>query len=266
MRPYIALWRMRFRTLIQYRVAAVAGLLTQIAFGLVMVGVLTAFYRLSDARQPMTLAETVTYTWIGQAMLGMLPWGMDSEVSASVRSGQVAYDLARPISVYRHWYARALALRTAPTLLRAVPMFTIALFFLPESIAMEFPTRAGLAAWALSTFGALLLSCALTNFMQSTLFWTVTGLGVQRILPSFVTLLSGMAIPLPLFPDWMQPFLRAQPFSGLVDIPARLFCGALPPQAVWETLPAQLIWTGILILLGRLVLTMGMRRVSVAGG
>ena len=43
MRPYIALWRMRFRTLIQYRVAAVAGLLTQISFGLVMVGVLTAF-------------------------------------------------------------------------------------------------------------------------------------------------------------------------------------------------------------------------------
>ena len=102
--------------------------------------------------------------------------------------------------------------------------------------------------------------------MQSTLFWTVTGLGVQRILPSFVTLLSGMGIPLPLFPDWMQPFLRAQPFSGLVDIPARLFCGALPPQAVWETLPSQLIWTGIIVLLGRLILTFGMRRVSVAGG
>ncbi|MEG0767014.1 MAG: ABC transporter permease, partial [Clostridia bacterium] len=73
-RAYLALWRMRMRTLLQYRVAALAGVATQLLFGLVMVSVLTAFYHQSDAAQPMLLSQTITYTWLGQAMLGMLPW------------------------------------------------------------------------------------------------------------------------------------------------------------------------------------------------
>lgn len=266
MRPYWALLVMRARTLFQYRVAALAGLFTQWTFGYVMISVLIAFYAHTTAAQPMTLAQTITYTWLGQAMLGMLPWNIDRETGDSVRTGAVAYDLARPIDLYAHWYARLIALRTAPTLLKAIPMFLIAGIIMPPSLGMAFPPPAAFAAWLLATSGALLLSCSISAFMQATLFWTVSGDGVTRIMPHFVTLFSGMVIPLPLMPDWMQAFLRYQPFSGLVNLPGMLFCQVLPPSQVWEILTLQLIWTAFFVLVGRFVLSKGLTRLTVAGG
>ncbi len=265
-RPYIALFTARARTLLQYRAAAFAGLMTQWVFGFVMISVLIAFYGYAKGEQPMALAQTVTYTWLGQAMLGTLPWNIDRETGESVRTGGVVYDLARPLDLYAHWYARTLALRTAPTLLKCVPMFLIATFLMPTPYAMQWPGPAGLCAWLLAVCGGLLLSCSITVLMQTSLFWTVTGDGVTRIMPHVVTFLSGMIIPLPLLPDWLQGFLRFQPFTGVMATPAMLFCGALAPSAVWEALALQLFWTGVFVLAGRALLKKGLGKLSVAGG
>lgn len=266
MRPYMALFAMRARTLLQYRVVALAGLITQWVFGFMMINVLSAFYAYTSGAQPMTLAQSVTYTWLGQAMLGMLPWNIDRETGESVRSGDVAYDLTRPIDLYAHWFARALALRSAPTLMKSVPMFLIATFLMPARFAMQWPPVASLAAWLLAVLGALLLSCAVTAFMQSTLFWTVSGDGITRLLPHIVTFFSGMIVPLPLLPSWAQPFLRLQPFSSLVNTPSLLFCQVLPASAIWETLALQLGWTAVFVLLGRAIMRRGLSRLTVGGG
>lgn len=266
MRPYWSLLVMRAKTLFQYRVAAIAGLTTQWLFGFVMTSVLVTFYSQTTASQPMTLAQTVSYTWLGQAMLSMLPWNIDRDMADSVRTGSVAYDLARPLDLYAYWYARAVAMRVAPTLLKSIPMFLIATFLMPEPYTMHWPQLPSLLAWLLSLVGVLTLSCSITLLMQASLFWTVSGEGITRILPHFVTLLSGMVIPLPLMPDWLQTFLRFQPFSGLVSTPNLLFVGAMPPHAVWQTLAIQLGWSLLFILLGRQVVTKGLRKLTVAGG
>lgn len=266
MRPYWALFRARARTLLQYRVAALAGIATQWVFGFVMISVLIAFYQGADAAQPMTLAQSITYTWLGQAMLGIQPWNVDREMRDNVRSGAVAYDLVRPIGLYAYWYARCFAQKTAPTLLKSIPMFLIATFFLPAQYAMQWPSIAGFFAWLAAVGGSLLLSCAITLLMQASLFWTVSGDGLTRILPSFVTLLSGMIIPLPLMPDWLQAFLHYQPFAGLSGLPAMLFCGVSPPSAALEILALQLLWTLVFVLLGRLLMRRGLTKLDVAGG
>lgn len=266
MRAYWTLFAARARTLFQYRVAALAGIVTQWVFGFIMISVLAAFYANASASEPMTLAQTVTYTWLGQAMLGILPWNTDREVVDGVRSGTVAYDLARPLDLYSHWYVRALAFRTVPTLLKSIPMLLIATFLMPSAYAMQWPAMPALFAWLAALMGALLLSCSITLLMQASLFWTVSGDGVVRILPHFVTLLSGMIIPLPLMPDWAQTFLRLQPFAGVSGAPSLLFCGVLPPSAVWETLLLQLVWTAVFVVYGRWLVGRGLAKLTIAGG
>src|SRR5262249_25776408 len=129
--PYAAIVGARFRMLLQYRAAALGGLWTQIFFGLVILGIYEAFYRSTTHPQPMTFAQVASYVWLGQALLAMLPWYVDAEVRARVGSAAVAYDLARRIDLSGLWSARALAWRTAPTVLRAVPMCVIAGVGLP---------------------------------------------------------------------------------------------------------------------------------------
>jgi ABC-2 type transport system permease protein len=271
LRPYRAILSARFRMLLQYRAAALAGLWTQIFFGLVLLMIYEAFYRSTTAPQPMTFTEVVSYVWLGQALLAMLPWNTDAELRAMVRSGAVAYELCRPIDLYSLWFARALALRTAPTILRAIPMSVFAVVILPLVGLGEWrlagpPSLAAALAFGAALACTLFLGCALTTLMNISLLWTIGGEGVALLLATLATFLSGMIVPLPLFPDWAQPIVKALPFAGLVDLPFRVFTGHIPPAAAVSVLQHQILWTLALVLFGRWLLSRGMRRVVVQGG
>ena len=261
--PYAAILSARFRTLLQYRAAAVAGFGTQLFWGLIRMMIFAGFYHSTTAPQPMTYPQVVTYVWLGQAMFAMLIFGVDRDVQAMVRTGTVAYELLRPLDLYNVWYMRAIALRTAPTLLRAVPMFAIAGFFFGLGPP---PSLASGAAWVAATIGALLLACAFWTLLTITMVWTVSGEGVIRLAPALIYVLSGQLLPIPLFPHWAQAALNLLPFRGLVDVPFRMYMGHLPPSQLGVELGQQLAWTFALVLLGRRLLARGLRRLEVQGG
>lgn len=260
---YTALLGARFRVLLQYRAAALAGLGTQIFWGFIRIMIFEAFYAAGSDGQPMSLAEVVTYVWLTQALLLLLPFRGDNDVRDMIRSGNLAYELARPLDLFNVWYARAIALRTAPALLRSLPMFALALPF----FGMQPPASAGSAlAWAATTVGALLVASAITVLMNLTLLWTTSGDGINRLLSSVTIVLSGGIIPLPLFPDWAQGALNLLPFRAIMDVPFRMYMGHIAPGEVWGALAHQLAWAAILILLGRWALARGLGRVAVQGG
>lgn len=273
LRPYLALISGRFRVLLQYRAAAIAGLWTQAFFGAVLIMIYESFYAAAadPATRPMTLAQLVTYVWLGQATFCMLPWNADGELRELIRSGAVAYELCRPMDLYCAWYARALALRTAPTVLRGVPMLLVAMLVLPLVGLSEWrlapPPTLGSGLAFLAALGcALLLGCAVTMLINISFLWTLGGDGMVVLGSAAVTFFSGMLIPLPLFPGWAARVVTWLPFAGLVDLPFRLYSGNLPPTAIWLVLLRQLGWTAALVLWGRRLLARGMRRVVVQGG
>jgi len=263
MRAYRALISARFRMLLQYRAAAIGGIGTQLFFGLAMIMAYEAFYRSSSAAQPMSYRDIVTYVWLGQAFLAMLPWNVDTDLRALIRSGAVAYEMLRPMDLYWAWYCRALALRIAPTLLRAIPVVTLAMLFLGMHLP---PTPASAAAWALGMLGSLFLGCAFTMLMNISLLWTISGEGITTLIPALVLVCSGMNIPLPLFPAWAQRILYWLPFRGLIDVPFRLYLGEIPPGEAGPLFLQQMAWTAALILAGRWLLSRGKRRLIVQGG
>jgi ABC-2 type transport system permease protein len=183
----------------------------------------------------------------------------------------VAYELCRPIDLYWLWYARALAWRTAPTVLRAVPMCIFAALVLPLLGLGEWrltapPSAASALAFAAALACTLLLGCALTTLINISLLWTISGEGAVILMTTLVTFFSGMIVPLPLFPEWAQRFVYALPFAGLVDLPFRIFIGHIAPGAVLGVLRRQLLWTAALALVGRWLLARGLRRIVVQGG
>jgi ABC-2 type transport system permease protein len=263
MSAYLAIFSAKFRALLQYRAAALAGLGTQVFWGFVHLMIFTAFYASTDAPQPMQLHDVITYIWLKQALLLLLPWRPDPDVRAMVRTGNVAYELLRPVDLYGLWFARAVAIRTAPAMLRCLPMVALALLF----FGMELPSGpAEAAAFAASVLAAVLLSAAFTTVLSISVLFTVEGRGVQGLTNSVVNLFSGALIPLPFFPDWFQPAADFMPFRGLMDTPFRLYMGHLPAAEAWMAIGHQLLWVAVLVGFGRWLLRRATRRIVVQGG
>ncbi len=261
--PYTAVLSARFRLLLQYRAAAFAGFVTQIGWGAIRIMAMEAFYRSTIAPQPMSLEDVVTYVWLGQALLGLLPWNPDTEIRAMVRSGTVAYELVRPVNLYTYWFSRSLAFRLAPTLMRSIPLTILALLF----FGMQTPdSPEALVVWLAATFGAVLLSTALTVILSITLMWTISGDGVAMLVSPIIYILAGMVVPLPLFPDWAQFILEMLPFRGICDAPFRLYMGHIPITEAWSVLLHQWIWITILVAFGAWLLSRATRRLIVQGG
>ncbi len=263
MKPYLSLLSARFRVLLQYRAAAIAGFGTQLFWGLIRMMIFQAFYDSSSAPQPIGRADAVTYIWLGQAMLHLLPWNLDPDIRGMVRNGTVAYELLRPMDLYATWYMRAVAQRTAPTLLRSIPLFVVAgLFFGLRPPASPF----AFVSWLLATAMAIALGCAFSTLMNVTLVTTVSGEGIARFASPLVYTLSGMLIPVALLPSAVVPIIYALPFRGLVDTPFRAYLGQLPPGELAPALLHQIAWTLILVAAGRLLLARSVRRLVIQGG
>lgn len=263
MTPYLAIFKARFGILFQYRAAALAGFCTQVFWGIIKVMILQAFYAQSSAAQPMTLLQGITFLWLGQALLQLLPWTIDKEIETQIKNGDVAYELVRPLDLYWSWFYKALAMRIVPTFIRFIPVliFAIVFFDLPSPVSFE-ATMGFCSAIVI----ACLLSAAITASVIISLFWTISGEGIIRMLPHAVILLSGMVVPLPLFPDWMQPFLNIQPFRCIIDIPSRIYTGLIPSHEILFFLSFQLLWVGIFVMGGKYMMHRAIKRFVIQGG
>ncbi|MDZ8056502.1 MAG: ABC transporter permease [Aulosira sp. ZfuVER01] len=272
MTAYWSLFLARFALLLQYRTAALAGVGTQFFWGFVKVMVLEAFFTHATTTQPMTLHEAVGYVWLGQAFLvAIVPWSGDREIQELIRTGGVGYDLLRPTDLYNFWFTRALAMRTAPLILRGIPLLSVTIFLLPivglTERSLTFPPSfAAFGAFLLAFIGAILLSSTLTMLLTISMMWTISGEGINSVFPPILTIFSGMIVPLPLFPDWIKPILNVLPFSGLLDKPFRLFTGNLPPNALFNVLLHQIIWIVVIIILGRFLVKRGVSKLVIQGG
>ena len=270
LRPYAAVVRARFSVLLQYRAAAIAGFLTQCWWGGIKVMVLTAFFTASSGA-PMTLPQAIDYVWLGQALFAMLPWSGDPDVARMVRTGDVAYERLRPLDTYNFWYSRAVARRTANPALRAGPMlFTAGILFRLvgwSAYALRPPSGGEAALLFIASIALVIaLSAAVSVLIDAITVATLSDRGVTVLVSPLVIVLSGSLIPLPLFPDWLQPVLRNQPFAGLMDTPFRIYSGHLSGGGALLALARQLFWVVALIAFGRAVMLRVMSRLQTQGG
>ena len=271
LRPYLAVLSARYSMLLQYRAAAFAGFATQVFWGAIKVMVMAAFYALATSTPPMSFAAVVAYVWLGQGLLGLLPWNVDAELSEKMLTGGVAYELLRPLDLYGFWFARTLAMRTATTTLRLVPMLLLAMVALPLAgldrwaLAPPASFASGVAFFA-SLAATVALATAITMVLHVALFWTISGRGINTLITGLVIVLSGMVVPLPLFPDWAQTFLYWQPFRGLADVPFRIYSGHIPVDAAAFEIAQQVGWAAVIVAIGRTVLAFGRSRLVVQGG
>ena len=267
MKKYLSFFRIRFLCGLQYRAAALAGVVTQFAWGGMNVLLYHAFYRSNPAAFPMGVSQTSCYIWLQQAFMTLLfLWFLDNEIFENIRTGNIAYELARPMDLYGMWFVKNAAARLSRAVLRCLTILVVAAF-VPYPFGLAPP--ADLAAFFLFLLTLLLgtvLVVAFCMLIYIATFYTMSPMGLRMVVLSFTELLTGALVPLPFFPDGLRQAVEYSPFGGMQDLPLRVYSGSLAGEELWLRLGLQIAWIAVLLALGRVWMRRALRRVAVQGG
>ncbi len=77
---------------------------------------------------------------------------------------------------------------------------------------------------------------------------------------------TGAILPLPFMPDRFQQMLKLLPFASMQNVPLRIYSGDLTKAAAWEAIVLQIFWLLALLLLGRILCRLALKKITVQGG
>ncbi len=264
MRLYIELAKKSFQRQLAYRTATLAGLITNMFFGVLRASILIAVYHAQTTSVPdYSVRDAITYTGMTQAFIGALAvWGW-FEIINSIKSGEVASDLSRPYDYYNFWLARDLGRSLFQLLTRGVLGMLVFIVFFGASV----PSSA--SQWlllAISTLLALLLSFGWRFLASAMAFWTTDAVGWMRIASLGILLPTGFMIPIAFMPAWLQTLCYLTPFPGMINTPVDIYLGRASGGAALSLIGLQAGWLIVLMLLGRLAAYAGRRKLTIQGG
>lgn len=266
-KPYLAFFEIRFNCGIQYRTAAAAGVLTQIMWGMMQILLYHAFYKNCPENFPMGFSQTATYFWLRQAFMRLfIPWAVDADILEAVTSGQIAYELLRPLDLYDMWFLKSLASRVSKTILRCIPVLLVG-SFVPAPFGLMLRGRwRVLPVFLISIVAG---ACVVTAFMMLIYGITVSTLssaGIRTLALSAMEFLAGGIIPLPFLPDSVRKVVEVLPFAAMQNMPYRIYSGNISGWNAVCGVGFQLLWLLILVITGKLLFGRTVRRAVVQGG
>lgn len=267
MKKYISFFRLRMVMGLQYRVAALSGIVTQFFWGFMEIFALYAFYESNPEAYPMTMEATCAYVWLQQAFLAFFDvWILDGEITESVVNGNVAYELCRPLHIYDMWFARGMANRLSRACLRCIPILLVA-GLLPRPYGISLPAD-GLhfGLFVLSLFLGLTVVVASCTLVYVFSFFTISTDGIRILFTSMSELLMGAVIPLPFFPEKIQRVLELLPFAAMQNAALQIYSGNLSGNEMQRALCLQIFWVVMLIAGGKMLCRAAEKKVMIQGG
>ena len=267
MRSYLTYFKLKFKIGLQYRAAAISGIITQIFFGLIYISIYNAFYESGSSNYPMPYNQLVSYVWLTQSFLTLIfMWYKDKELVNLIKSGNLAYELARPQDLYFMWYSKTLGERFSLFALRFIPVLLMG-FILPYPFHMSFTfSFIRFLIFIITIFFGSLLMSAITVFFHVILIFTLEERGIVNISMCFAHLFAGTSIPIPFFPKVFQIIANILPFRYVSDLPFRLLVGNIPINEGLYGILIQIIWIIFLVLLGHKLMKIALNKAVIQGG
>ncbi|HEY6796815.1 MAG TPA: ABC-2 family transporter protein [Kineosporiaceae bacterium] len=253
-----------FRRHSRYHGAIIGGAAANTMFGLLRASLVAATITTAGGRLGgYAIATGVTYVWVTQALIGPAQVFYWEDLAVRVRTGDIVVDLARPLDLQAQFGALDLGRALAVTIPRAAPPLTIG--------ALTFGLSLPGDPWAYLAGGCAVLlgvgvSFACRYLVNLCAIWLLDIRGVATVYFTVSTVLCGLVVPVHWFPDWLAALDAATPFPSILQTPADVLTGRVVGPAAGRLLAVQVSWLAAVLLAGRLVQQVGLRRLVVQGG
>ena len=232
-----------------------------------LVFIYTAFYDGAEHANGFLYKDLISFIWLQQAFLSFIfLYDWDSELLEMITTGGISYELCRPVVVYRVWYMKLLSKRLAMGVLRFAPVVLVG-FLMPRPYNLSLPDGLiSLILFIVTLFMGLILLVAISMLIYISIFKTLSPVGSMGIFCIIGEFFSGMTVPLPLMPDWLQRVCYYLPFRWTSDLPLRAYSGSIGQVEALTGVAVQAAWIILLVSAGSLIMKRVTKLSMVQGG
>ena len=263
MNKYLPFVKGTYMTGLVYRFSFVFSILGNLIYLGVAYYLWKSIYRHADTLNGMTFDETFLYVALGSAIFILLKTYADWFIHYEIREGTIAVFLTKPLDYQIYNLAGNIGSFLLNLTAISLPTLLVLLFV----FKVHFTAGPGLFLFPVSLVLALLVSFALDYLVGLMGFYSESIWGISTTKEIIVSVLSGALLPLPFFPEWIQKILFWLPFQAIYHTPLTMITR---PNVGLETLlpmlSIQLVWTVLLLGLGRLFYYQAIKVLRIAGG
>lgn len=268
MRENLAFFRIRFNEAIQYKIAAISGVVTQIAWGVMYIMLYSTFMQNGNSTG-MTVKQMSTYMWLQQAFIMLLNmWRIDDDIIDDIKTGNVSMHLVKPINIYNMWYARIFGSKVSMTLLRSIPIILLTIIPIWGDYGLIIQTNPLILFLAIISIvlSAMLVMSYIMIFISVVLI-TITDDGIKLMFQLTMEFLSGAVIPIAFMPTWLANFIKFTPFYYMPNISFNIYSGYISDmKQILIGIIMQMFWIIILTIIGKIVIKKRLKKVVIQGG
>lgn len=260
---YLELMRIRFLTMLAYRVNYYSGIVIYSLNIGVYYFLWMAIYGSQGEINGTTAVQMATYVAVGWMSRAFYFNNLDNEIAQEIQNGTVAIELIRPYQYLMVKGFQGLGEGLFRLLLFSMPGMVVVSFLFP----IDLPTSPSTWGWfVVSLLLAFIINSQINILTGLFAFFLIKNMGLIRAKRVIVDLLSGLLIPLSFYPAWAGKLLSWLPFQGISYVPSTILSKGLPVEEVLRFLAIQCGWTIILWIPIRLLWRRARRRLVVQGG
>ena len=143
--------------------------------------------------------------------------------------------------------------------------FGCSVFAYPFNITLPPNFFAGMLFLISIVLGFLVL-ISFSMLIYISAFYTLSPMGIRMLATSVIEFFAGAVIPLPFFPEALQPVMYALPFASMQNTPFMIYVGHISGSEIVKSMVLQVIWLAVLVIAGRLLMKHALKKVVVQGG
>ena len=255
--------RIGFQNMLAFRLRYWTGIVTYFINVSVYYFIWKAVFAAAPDYGGFDFAQMMTYVAVGWIIRSMYFNNVDVELAEDIMEGKITVAMLRPVSVQASFIARAAGESGFRLLMLSLPTACV--------LSLLFPVRPPASAWTAAAFaasacGSVLLVAAL-NFIVGTFAITLHSiLGLLRAKFWMQELLSGLLVPVSLFPSPFREMMGWLPFQHIGYTPMMIYLGKLPAETAARALAIQFFWVLALLWFGHWLWERMSRRITIHGG
>lgn len=261
---YLRLFRAGFAKQANYRLAMLAGLLTNLVFGFIRASILFAAVKSGGGSLGGYTAGTISsYVWLSQGLLGAIELSGRAEVGERVRTGDIAVDFLRPVDLQSWHLAEDLGRAVYTFIPRGLPSVLVGAL----TVGLVLPATA--LPYVLGVL-SVLLGVAISFYCRYAVnvlgFWLLDIRGARTVYVVSSGFLAGLYVPVSFFPSWLHTLAYCTPFPSMLQTPINVLSGRDVGLTAVIDLTTQVGWLLVTCVVGRTLTGAGRQKLVLNGG